>query len=336
MIGFLRSGPLIEQFRKYDVPVFAFPEVRMRQLLKYSTLLNAIQKIIHEHRVDLVHSSMAYGQFWGGRAANASRIKNVWFQHGPVGKSFDKIASLIRSDGILVNSKFTEAEQLKIMYRRNPTYLVYSAIEETEIKESEAVELRKSFRAANNIPDNAIVCGSVGRIQEWKGQLEFLRAFNEARRKNKSLKAVVCGSADLGSREYERKLKEFVKQNKIDRDVVFTGFLDNLEPAFRSFDLLVHSSTMAEPFGLVPLEGMIRGIPVIACPWGGPAETVEHGRTGLLVDPRDTFALATQIEILAGDSRLRDRLCQAGKVAVRKFLAKDFVKRIENIYDSIL
>ncbi|HEX4925566.1 MAG TPA: hypothetical protein VFV50_15840, partial [Bdellovibrionales bacterium] len=73
----------------------------------------------------------------------------------------------------------------------------------------------------------------------------------------------------------------------------------------------------------------------IACPWGGPAETVRHGETGLHVNPLDSGALAASILRLAGDPGLRAKLAAAGATAAGAYLAPRFVERVERVYDKI-
>jgi glycosyltransferase involved in cell wall biosynthesis len=335
-IAFLRDGPLVKQFKNLDVHTFLLPEVRLRDILHHRGLIKRLSQIIRSENAAIVHSTMAYGHFFGGRAAHRARVKNVWFQHGPVDPKLDKLVSLIRTDGILVNSKYTDSVQRQIMWRSFPTHVVYAGIDNPAAEGANAKAMGGLFRDKFKFPGDSIVCGSVGRIQEWKGQLEFLRAFHMAWQKNKNLRAVICGSSDIGNRTYEQQLKSFVKENSLEGIAVITGFLDELESAYRSFDILIHSSVIAEPFGLVPLEGMIRSVPVIACPWGGPSETVQDGKTGLLVDPRNTKSLADAILKLADDNDLRNRLGHAGREAAARFLAPRFVERVEAVYDGIM
>jgi glycosyltransferase involved in cell wall biosynthesis len=335
-IAFLRDGPLVKQFKAYDVDSYLVPTVRLREVHRHSKLIRDLAKSIHGEGISLVHSTMSYGQFFGGRAANMASVPNVWFQHGPVGNMFDKMVSLINTNAILVNSKFTETEQKRITYRKFPIHIVYSGIEVPSLTESEALNLRKRFREKLGFTDENIVFGLVGRLQDWKGQLEFLMAFRKAYRNNPDLRAIVVGSSDLGSRDYESNLKRYISENGLEKKAILTGFLDDSEMAYRSFDVLVHASIRPEPFGLTPLEGMVRGLPVIASPLGGPSETIQDGRSGLLVDPNNIDALSDALTRLSQDSSLRAVLSKGAKEAVERFLAPALLSRIEGIYDQIL
>src|SRR5436853_5100542 len=86
---------------------------------------------------------------------------------------------------------------------------------------------------------------------------------------------------------------------------------------YASADILVVPSRY-EPFGMVVLEGMLHGLPIAAADVGGPAEILEHGRTGLLFPPRDVGALAHGLAALAASPELRRRLGAAAAVEVRR------------------
>jgi glycosyltransferase involved in cell wall biosynthesis len=98
----------------------------------------------------------------------------------------------------------------------------------------------------------------------------------------------------------------------------FTGWLSPAQLArwYRSADILVVPSRY-EPFGMVILEGMIHGLPIVASDVGGPAEILDHGRTGLLFPPRDPAALAAQLIALLHDRELRQRIGRAGAEEAR-------------------
>ena len=102
-------------------------------------------------------------------------------------------------------------------------------------------------------------------------------------------------------------------------------------------DLLVHASITPEPFGQVIIEGMAAGIPVIATRGGGVPETVESGRTGLLVPMGDAPALADALLTLLRDPATASHLGGNGWREVReRFLPRRTARDIEAVYDTIL
>ena len=92
------------------------------------------------------------------------------------------------------------------------------------------------------------------------------------------------------------------------------GGLDRpeLADAYRAADVMVFPSLWAEPFGLVPVEAMACGVPVVATGVGGSAEFLVDGGNALLYPPGDPAALAARLHQLATDPALRRRLVEGG------------------------
>ena len=118
----------------------------------------------------------------------------------------------------------------------------------------------------------------------------------------------------------------------------FTGWLSPSE-IYRWYavaDILVVPSRY-EPFGMVVLEGMLHGLPVIAAAVGGPADILEHGRTGLLFPPRDVSALAAAIRDLVENAEQCRQMGLAAAREVRKtWLWDRLVPDMLNVYGEFL
>ncbi len=106
--------------------------------------------------------------------------------------------------------------------------------------------------------------------------------------------------------------------------------------AWRRCSIAVAPSTWPEPFGVVVLEAMAAGRPVIASRIGGLPDMVVDGETGVLVPPDDAAAFQTALERLLADRELRDQLGQAGQRRVGQFRADAVIPRIEQIYHMLM
>jgi len=95
-------------------------------------------------------------------------------------------------------------------------------------------------------------------------------------------------------------------------------------------------SLWPEPFGIVVIEAMAAGCPVIASRAGGIPEIVNDGETGILFPPGDVQSLQNALERLLGDHALRERMGRAGKMRASIFQASAVVPRIEQVYRDIL
>jgi len=115
-----------------------------------------------------------------------------------------------------------------------------------------------------------------------------------------------------------------------DLPIAFPGFV-SLPDFFETIDVLLVPS-WEEPFGLVVLEGMASGIPVIATAAGGPQEIINSEVNGLLVPPRDSKALAAAIASIHDQ---RDSLIRAARVRAEEFDIRKIVPQIEKFYRAL-
>lgn len=107
-------------------------------------------------------------------------------------------------------------------------------------------------------------------------------------------------------------------------------------PELASLDVLVHASTIPEPFGTVVLEGMAAGLAVIAPDQGGPAAVIEDGRTGRLFEIGDERALAAAMRELGQDPAARERLSSAARGALSAYHPDVIARRLEEVYEGLL
>ncbi len=130
----------------------------------------------------------------------------------------------------------------------------------------------------------------------------------------------VAGDAEV------RRLRAAAQECGVADRVVFTGGIghDTIPRLLRSADVVV-CTPWYEPFGIVPLEAMACGVPVIAAAVGGLTDTVLDGGTGLHVPPRDPVALAEAARVLLGDPAMRAAYGAAGARRVRRWYSWDRV-----------
>jgi glycosyltransferase involved in cell wall biosynthesis len=174
------------------------------------------------------------------------------------------------------------------------------------------------------IPLLPLLVALVGRINRWKGQ-QLLVAAAERLAEGQKIQFVFAGSAPPGQEQFQRDLEARIAGSPARDRLLLTGFRDPW-PVYDASDVVVVPSTEPEPFGLVALEAMLAGVPVIAAGHGGLVEFVEEGVNGLLVTPNDPVALATAISTLARDAAMRQRLGARGReLAEERFSPQRYV-----------
>jgi glycosyltransferase involved in cell wall biosynthesis len=194
------------------------------------------------------------------------------------------------------------------------------------------IDISPLARTASGPP----VVGIVGRLAPWKGQHIFLEAVAHVSRKHPNVQARIIGSALFGEGQYQHSLRRQVDELGIAERVEFIGFSDDVAQELARLTVVVHASTVPEPFGQVVVEAMACGVPVVASAAGGPAEIITHAIDGLLVAPGDAGALADAIAELFEDGDLRTRLTEAGAVKAQRYRPERIAAEVEAVYASVL
>ena len=198
-------------------------------------------------------------------------------------------------------------------------------------------ETAESIRAALNLGPDDVAVGLFGRIVPWKGQREFVLAMLSAMERNANLVAVLVGDASDGTRTYFDSIRELIRASDYSDRFRLTGYIENVEPYYAAMDIVVHASIEPEPCGMVVMEGMTAGKPVIASDEHGPREQLRPGIDGLLVPPGDTAAMSAAVLELAGDPFLRAEMGRAGYDRARElFDAPIAAARLRSVYEGIL
>jgi glycosyltransferase involved in cell wall biosynthesis len=144
---------------------------------------------------------------------------------------------------------------------------------------------------------------------------------------------VIVGGDSYGlSPDYAASLPQLIAQLGLQDSVTLTGEVADAMPFIEQLDILVNASD-PEPFGIVLLEAMAAAVPVVAVDSGGPADIVEHGRTGMLARSGDPADLANALEPLLGSQALRRELGEAGR---RRFMRDYTDEAVRNRFFTAL
>jgi glycosyltransferase involved in cell wall biosynthesis len=185
-----------------------------------------------------------------------------------------------------------------------------------------------AFRAEIGARENPLV-GFIGRLTGQKGVDILLRAFALVERRHPTVELILAGDGP------ERPALSRLAQSLGLQRVMFLGWRADAADVLADLDLLVVPSRW-EGFGLVALEAMAMGIPVVASNASALPEIVAPGQTGLLVSPGDAGELADAITtILSGPKRAAE-MGRAGRERVRtEFPVERMAKRTSDLYHSL-
>jgi glycosyltransferase involved in cell wall biosynthesis len=178
---------------------------------------------------------------------------------------------------------------------------------------------------------------TVGRLVPRKGIDDVIRALAVV----PDAELVVAGGppADRLGRDREaRRLRGLAATLDVADRVTLLGAVDRADmPALLRSATLVACTPWYEPFGIVPLEAMSSGVPVVATAVGGMLDTVVDGRTGVLVPPRDPSSLAQTFRALLDDPQRRARMGAAGRRRAERHYHWDAVSEATlDVYCSLV
>lgn len=273
---------------------------------------------------DLVHTNSLKSALYGGAAARLASIPAVWHVRDRITDDYlpatacrmVRAAARVLPTAVIANSRATLA--------------TLGGVGAGGV----AIASPLGFAPAESArPPTAgpLRVGMVGRLDAWKGQHVFLDAFAKAFPTGNE-QAIIVGASLFGDDGYESQLERQAAALGIVDRVEFRGFRDRIEEELFTLDVLVHASTIPEPFGQVVVEGMAVGLAVVAANAGGPAEVVDDGVTGLLCPPGDADALAAALQRLAADPVLRHRLGEAARKRARDFTADRIAPHVMDVY----
>jgi glycosyltransferase involved in cell wall biosynthesis len=163
--------------------------------------------------------------------------------------------------------------------------------------------------------EGALVIAIGGRLHEQKGVGQLLRMLARLAPRFPALRLLVLGRREV----YEQGFVAQARALGVAERVVAAGWLDGaeLQAAYAATDVFVTPSICFDTFGMVNLEAMEHGKPVVATAFGGSPEVVQDGVTGFVANPFDLEAFAERIGRLLADPALRSRMGTAGRERLR-------------------
>jgi glycosyltransferase involved in cell wall biosynthesis len=302
--------------------------------------LYRLHRLLRSLKPEIVYTNSLKADLLGGIAGRLAGVPVIWHVRDRIAPDYlpGRVVSLVRLLArvipryIVANSGST-LSTLKLAPSPDPTRRA-SVIHD-------GVDPAKYAAAPARDSTTQLTVGLIGRISPWKGQDVFLEAIRLLRDSHPAAysgaRFEIIGVATFGEADFERRIQQLHQDHGLTDRVEFTGFEPDIPQRLSRLDIVVHASTLPEPFGQVIIEGMAAGLPVIATNGGGVPEIVLDGLTGILVPMRDAQALADAIARLLGEAALRKTMGQAGRAHVlHSFPIQRTAKAVENMCEQLL
>jgi len=334
-------GPMEDRLRRVgaDVYVLALPR-RVQDLRREeagtagakavaASMTQALRlvKLLRLLRADLVHANSLKSGVIGGLAARLARRPMVWHIHDRLAPDY-------------MDAKAVRPMQLLV--RRLPRAVIANSQATLETLPGapgptvipNPLDVRGITYAAPSRDGPVTRFGMVGRFAPWKGQEQFLQAFASAFPDGNE-RAIFIGTALFGEEAYEASVHSLARKLGVSERVEFRGYCADVFHELRTLDVLVHASTIPEPFGQVVVEASAVGVPVLASAGGGAVELLRDGEDALLHRPGDIAQLASHLRQIAGDPETRVRLAAQNHRGLGRFAPDEVARQVLDVYRKL-
>jgi phosphatidyl-myo-inositol alpha-mannosyltransferase len=182
----------------------------------------------------------------------------------------------------------------------------------------------------HHLRDNSVNVLFVGRLEKRKGLPDLLRAYEYLQQRVPHSRLIVVGDGPMRG-----KVESFVSSHRLE-NVVLAGYVpDQVLPRYySSADIACFPATGGESFGLVLLEAMAAGLPVVATEIPGYMSVVEAGTDSVTVRPKSPGELGVALTVLARDAMLRRRLGEAAQAKAQRFSWRMVAAQVIEVYQE--
>lgn len=292
-------------------------------------------KIIKEEKADLLHLHGYSATDFGRVVSLITGIPSIVHEHAillnqPIYQTIaDALLAPVTKKGIAVSQGVATFMNKYRGIPKKKIEVVFNGIEVDSFKYPSSSEI-KVERDRLGIPDDSKVICTTGRLDPIKGLPLLIKAAKIVVNHDPKIRFLIVGEGPE-----KKQLIEQTKQLNIDKNIIFTGFHNEVEKCLGMSDLFVMSS-LSEGMPISILEAMIMELPIVAFSANGVNEIIESGKNGVLVPLRDYAALADNIINLLENKKLAEELSGTAKKNIKNFAISNSTNRISEIYLNLI
>lgn len=318
--------------------------LRIRDAFRLLSYVGELARFITAQQVDIVHANSLKSGLYGGVAARIAGVPMLWhvrdnvddnYLPPVVARIFQFLIRLL-PNVVVANSESTLSRIVTRAAAANgaSSASIIGPVKMTVVHDGVDADRYADIKSVD--PASGAIA-LVGRIAPWKGQHIFIDAARQVLDTHPDARFWVIGAPLFGEDAYDAKIRQQVKDLGLDGAISFLGFRSDVTELLEDVGIVVHASTIGEPFGQVVVEGMAASKPVIATSGGALPEIIKDGETGLLVPMNNSVAMADAINRLLADPEAARSMGQAARRRIRDHFTIDkTARRLEGVYSYML
>jgi glycosyltransferase involved in cell wall biosynthesis len=321
------DGPFAASLRATGFKVRILPSPQLRNPFSVLASRRALRQLLADEHFGAVISHSPWCQVVYGPVLKTSSAFTIFWMHGVFqGHWLQRLASRQVPDFAICNSEFAKST-LHLVYPGLPSSVIHYPVKSTEISSH-----RVAIRDEMQVQPNTVVILMASRMEAWKGHFNLLNA--AARISNRSDWTIwIAGTPQTRSEKtYFNSVEAEVKHLQLQDRVRFLGHRSDVPALMRAADIFCQPNSDPEPFGIVFIEALQAGVPIVTFAMGGPSEIL-NADTGVLVSPGDIAALASRLEKLINDADLRARFRETGPA--RAQLLCDPAQQLQRLHHAV-
>ncbi len=325
-----KKGMLFLSLKKLDIPVHFIPvgtyhlgKKGLIDILKFVFLTPLVLfkalKIVRNS--DLIYANCNRIFIWSVIIGILVKKPVIWHLHSLFTDKKTKFLIEFFGKSKTVKKIIAVSESAKNQFPKlkNKFEVVYNGV---DISKFQPLVNQKNLKQKN--------IGIIADLVPQKGHKTLIKAFNLIKEKN-FFKLFIVGKPRDNTQWYEKELKNLVNKLKLNENIEFLGYCQDIPKILNKLDLLVvPSSSLFEACPMVILEAFACGVSVIGSNLGGTLELIEEGKTGFIFEANNEYDLAKKILLILNNSKLqREMKKNCRKIAEKKFDLKISMAKIE-------
>lgn len=314
--GLCYEGRLSRELMAEGVPVHWLGGVRISRPWTVWRARRRLRELLAQEPFDVVVCHMPWPLAIFGRTARLAGPKVVFWAHSAHGgkSALERLARNTEPDVAIANSGFV-AESVANLFPNLQAAVIHYPVALVELPD--AHEWRAAARRELGVDDRTTVIIQVSRYESWKGHLLHLRALAQLRDVPDWVCWMVGGPQNAADQRHFDEVQRSVQALGMTDRIRFLGQRSDVARILAGADIFCQPNQGPEPFGIVFVEALWAGRPVVTTAMGGAMEILTES-CGLLVAPENAASLAASLRKLIESPGLRQRLGQAGPARARE------------------